>query len=160
MRRATRGRIVSGALLGCVLVAAAAVAQDAPADTMNLLREKARTDKKVVVASVLDLTEREASAFWPVYNAYQSDMIAHYDHVLKFIDAFAKSYNAMTDETASKLVNDYLALERAHVTLLSTYVPRFQTVLPPKKVAKLYQIENKMRALVNYEMAKQIPMLK
>ena len=160
MRRATRGRIVSGALLGYVLVAAAAVAQDAPADTMNLLREKARTDKKVVVASVLDLTEREASAFWPVYNAYQSDMVAHYDHVLKFIDAFAKSYNAMTDETASKLVNDYLALERAHVTLLSSYVPRFQTVLPPKKVARLYQIENKMRALVNYELARQIPMVK
>jgi hypothetical protein len=160
MRRASLGWIVIGSLLACVFGGAAAVAQDSPADTMGLLREKARTDKKVVVASVLDLTEREATAFWPVYNAYQSDMVTHYDQVLKFIDIFAKNYNAMTDETASKLLTDYLALERAHVTLLSSYVPRFQTVLPPKKVARLYQIENKMRALVNYELARQIPMVK
>jgi len=161
MRRASRGWIVTGSLLACVLVAAAADGQDATGDNMmNVLREKARADKKVVVASVLDLNDREATAFWPVYNAYQSDMVAHYDHVLKFIDTFAKNYNAMTDDTATKLLTDYLALERAHVTLLSSYVPRFQTVLPPKKVARLYQIENKMRALVNYELARQIPMVK
>ncbi|PYM98114.1 MAG: hypothetical protein DME08_08535, partial [Candidatus Rokuibacteriota bacterium] len=62
--------------------------------------------------------------------------------------------------TATKLLADYLALERAHVALLSSYVPRFEKVLPAKKVARLYQIENKMRALVNYELAKQIPLVK
>jgi len=127
---------------------------------MNILREKARADKKVVVASVLDLTEREATVFWPVYNAYQSDMVTHYDLLMKLLDTYGKGYNAMTDETATKLLSDYLALERAHVALLSSYVPRFQKVLPAKKVARLYQIENKMRALVNYELAKQIPLVK
>jgi len=117
-------------------------------------------EKKVVVASVLDLTEREATVFWPVYNAYQSDMVTHYDQLLKLIDAYGKAYNAMSDETATKLLADYLALERAHVALLSSYVPRFEKVLPAKKVARLYQIENKMRALVNYELAKQIPLVK
>jgi hypothetical protein len=87
-------------------------------------------------------------------------MVTHYDQVIKLIDNYGKVYNAMTDEAASKLLTDYLALERAHVALLSSYVPRFQNVLPPKKVARLYQIENKMRALVNYELAKQIPMVK
>jgi hypothetical protein len=48
---------------------------------METSREKARADKKLVVASVLKLTESEAKAFWPVYNAYQSDMAAHYDRL-------------------------------------------------------------------------------
>src|SRR5437870_10506249 len=111
MRRGSRGLIVIGSVLACFL-AGAVGAQDQAADNMNILREKARADKKVVVASVLDLTEREATVFWPVYNAYQSDMVTHYDQLLKLIDAYGKAYNAMSDETATKLLADYLALER------------------------------------------------
>ena len=159
MRRGSGGLIVIGSLLACLLSGPAA-AQDKPADDMSLLREKARVDKKVVVASVLALTEGEAKVFWPVYNAYQSDMVAHYDRLLGLIDAYAKAYGTMTDEAATRLLTDYLALETAHVALLSSYAPRFQKVLSPIKVARLYQVENKLRALVNYELARQIPLVK
>jgi hypothetical protein len=138
-------------------VGGAAVAQDKPADNMDVLREKLRADKKVIVASVLDLTEGEAKMFWPVYNAYQSDMITHYDRVLKLLDTYAKAYDSMTDQTATTLVKQFLALERDHAALLTSYLPRFSKVLPPRKVARLYQIENKARALVNYELARAIP---
>ena len=159
MRRRTFGAMVIGALFAC-LVGTQAGAQDKPADNMEILREKARADKKVVVASVLELTEPEAKAFWPVYNAYQSDMVSHYDRLLKLIDSYSQAYDAITDEVAAKLLVDYLALEQAHVALLRAYVPRFQKVLPAKKVTRLYQVENKLRALVNYELARQIPFVK
>jgi len=148
-----------GAVLAC-LVNGVAIAQDKPADQMEILREKARADKKLVVATTLALTESEAKAFWPVYNAYQSDMITHYDKLLKFIDRFTQAYDAMTDQSATQLLNEYLALEANHVALLKAYVPRFQKVLPALKVARLYQVENKMRALVNYDLARQIPLVK
>jgi hypothetical protein len=141
-------------------VGGVAVAQDKPADTMDLLREKARTDKKLVVATALTLTEGEAKAFWPVYNAYQSDMITHYDRVLQLIDTFAKAYGSMTDATASQLLGEFLALQADQVALLTSYAPRFGRVLPPVKVARLYQIENKMRAIVDYELAREIPLIK
>jgi rubrerythrin len=156
--RSMRG-IVIGSVLAC-LAAGIAGAQDKPVDSLEALRERARTDKKAVVASVIDLTESEARAFWPVYNAYQSDMNGHYDRVLAFIDAYAKAYDTMTDETAAKLLNRFLTLERDHVALLNSYVPRFRKVLPAKKVARLYQIENKLRAIVNYELAREIPFVK
>jgi hypothetical protein len=147
-------------VIGCVLVslvAGVAVGQDKPADTMDILREKVRADKKVVVAAVLELTESEARGFWPVYNAFQSDLIAHHDRLLKLIGDYAKAYSTMTDETATKLLMDYLGLEGNNVALLNAYLPRFQKVLPARKVARLYQVENKIRALVNYELARQIP---
>ena len=159
MRHRISAPLILGMLLAC-LAGGPAPAQDKPADNMEVLREKARADKKVVVASVLDLTESEAKVFWPVYNAYQSDMVSHYDRLLKLIETFAKSYNSLTDEMATKLLNDYLSLEQAHVALLRSYVPRFEKVLPPKKVGRLYQVENKMRALVNYELAREIPFVK
>ena len=148
-----------GAVLTC-LVNGAAIAQDKPADQMEILREKARADKKLVVATALALTESEAKAFWPVYNAYQSDMITHYDKLLSLIDRFDKAYDTMTDQTATQLLNEYLALEANHIALLKAYVPRFQRVLPALKVARLYQIENKMRALVNYDLARHIRFIK
>lgn len=133
---------------------------DTPADQMDLLREKARADKRLLVSDALALTEGEAKAFWPIYNAYQSDMVAHYDKMLAMIDRFAKSYESMTDATATTLLNEYLVLEANHVAILKSYVPRFEKVLPAKKVARLYQVENKLRALVNFELAKQIPLVK
>ena len=142
------------------LATGVAVAQDKPADNMEVLREKLRADKKAVVAEVLQLTEGEAKEFWPVYNAYQSDMVSHYDRLLKLIETYAQSYETMTDATATSLLKQYLGLERDHVAILTSYLPRFQKVLPPKKVAKLYQVENKARALVNYELARGIPIVK
>jgi rubrerythrin len=151
--------VAVGSLLAC-LVGGAVVAQDKPADTMESLREKARADKKLVVASVLELTEGEAKVFWPVYNAYQSDMVAHYDRLIKLIGTYSKAYSAMTDATATKLVTEYLALERNHAALLTSYQPRFQKVLPATKVARLYQVEHKIRALVIYDLANEIPFIK
>jgi hypothetical protein len=151
------GVLAIAALLAGVLGGPAA-AQDKPADNMELLREKARTDKKVVVASVLELTEGEAKGFWPVYNAYQSDMVTHYDRVLKLIDDYGKAYGSMSDETAAKLLGDYLSLESSYIAMLKAYLPRFQKVLPATKVARLYQVENKLRAVLNYDLAREIPL--
>lgn len=148
-----------GAVLTC-LVSGVAMAQDKPADEMEILREKARADKKLVVSTTLALTEGEAKVFWPVYNAYQSDMITHYDKLLSLVDRFEKAYDTMTDQTATQLLNEYLALEANHIALLKAYVPRFQRVLPALKVGRLYQIENKMRALVNYDLARHIRLVK
>jgi hypothetical protein len=161
-RRAWSALLIAAVLTGGTPAVARAQdkSADQPADQMDLLREKARADKKLLVAEALALTEGEAKAFWPVYNAYQSDMVGHYDRVLAMIDRFAKSYDSMTDAGATKLLNDYLALEANHVAILKSYVPRFEKVLPAKKVARLYQVENKIRALVNVELARQIPLVK
>ena len=85
-------------------------------------------------------------------------MVTHYGKLMKLTEEYAQAYGSMTDQAATKLLKDYLALETAHVGLLNAYLPRFQKVLPPIKVARLYQVENKLRALLNYELARQIPL--
>jgi len=51
-----------------------ALMQEKPADTMELLRQKMKADKKLVVGANMDLTESEAQRFWPVYENYQRDL--------------------------------------------------------------------------------------
>ena len=73
---------------------------------------------------------------------------------------YAGSYEGMSDETAKRLVDDYLAIQGEHVALMKSYLPRLRKVLPEKKVARYYQLENKIRAVVDYELAAKIPLVK
>ena len=142
------------------LTAGVATAQTRPTDDMEILREKLRADKKLVLASALQLTDAEGKAFWPVYNAYQSDMVQHYDRVLQLVDTYSQNYENLSDEAARKMISDFLALQANHPALLKKYAPQFLQVLPAKKVAQLYQIENKLRAVVDYDLARSVPLIK
>jgi hypothetical protein len=137
-----------------------AAAQTAP--DMQILADKIKADKKLVVASNLQLTEDEAKAFWPVYDAYQKDLQALNQRVRATLKGYADAYSAgsITDETAKKLVNDALALEEDEVKLKRSYVPKLEKVLPGVKVARYIQLENKIRAVVKYELASLIPLVK
>jgi hypothetical protein len=135
-------------------------AADKPADNLDVMRDKLRADKRLVVAEALELTEKEAQAFWPVYNAYQSDMVAHYDRILKLLETYAGSYKSMTDAVATQLLGEFLSVQTSYLNIITSYLPRFQKVLPPRKVARLYQLENKIRALVDYQLAQDVPLIK
>ena len=147
-------------VVGLVALVIPAVAQDKPADNMQILREKIKADKKLMVATNIELTESEAKGFWPVYEEYQKDLTAINQRIGKLIESYAADYraNSLTDEKAKKLVDELVAIEQAEAGLKTTYVPKLSKVLPLKKVARYLQIENKVRALVKYELAASIPL--
>jgi hypothetical protein len=65
----------------------------------------------------------------------------------------------MTDDGAKKLTAEFVAIEKAEAAMKESYVPKLSKVLPAKKVARYMQIENKIRALVKYELAGEIPLV-
>jgi hypothetical protein len=131
----------------------------AQADNMALVRDKVRADKKLLVAENMRMTETEAKAFWPVYDAFQADLEKIANRAIKLVEYYAANYRTMTDTAATRMIDEHLALERDRAALLQSYRPRFSNVLPPIKVARYYQIENKVRAVVGWELAKGIPMM-
>jgi hypothetical protein len=138
-----------------------ALTQDKPADNMQILREKIKADKKLLVAANMDLTESEAKGFWPVYEQYQKDLTAINQRIGKLIESYAADYraNSLTDEKAKVLIDELVAIEQAEAGLKTSYVPKLSTVLPQKKVARYLQIENKIRAVVKYELAEAVPLV-
>ena len=136
------------------------MAQEKPADNMQLVREKIQTDKKLFIAQNMNLTESEAKVFWPVYEDYQKELDKLVDKTVKLIDNYAANFQTMTEEAAKELINGYLVIEGERVTLMKSFLPKFRKVLPEKKVARYYQLENKIDAVVNYGLAKQIPLVK
>ena len=136
------------------------LAEEKPADNMQLVKEKMKADKKLLVAENMELTEKEAKAFWPVYDSYQKDLGKLNERLLQLIDEYAKNYETMTDQTAQNLTNKYLALESERVKMLQSYVPKISKAVGSKKAARYLQLENKISAVVKFELAANIPLVK
>ena len=146
-------------ILLTALVTSMAQAQDKPASNMDLVRDKVRADKKLLVGTNMALTDTEAKAFWPVYDAYQADLGKLNQRTVKLVKDYAAGYKSMTDAVAGTLLDEAIAIERDRTALLTSYRPKFAAVLPATKVARYYQIENKIRAVISYELADAIPIM-
>jgi len=137
-----------------------ALAQDKSADNMQIVRDKVKADRKLFVAEAMGLTESEAKAFWPIYDRYQNEMIKINGRTVTMIRDYAKNYQTMTNDVAKKLTDELLAIQAEQQKLRLSYLPQFRKALSDKKVARYYQIENKISAAVGYELATEIPLMK
>jgi hypothetical protein len=148
----------------CAMVAglaSPAMAQTSATTNMEILRQKVKADKKLVIAENLQLTDAEGKNFWPVYDAYQKDLQQINQRLVAAITAYAEAYNkgAVPDDVAKKLLGEAVAIDEAETKLKTTYVPKIQAALPATKAARYVQIENKIRAVIRYELAAGIPLV-
>jgi hypothetical protein len=158
--RATKTIMVTVLGLFLSLGAMPAFSQEKASDNMQIVIEKIRADKKLLVAENMQLTDAESKAFWPVYKQYQDELFLLRSRTLNLVKNYADAYEAMTNERAKKLMDELMAIESLGPKLRQSYVPKFRKVLPEVKVVRYYQIENKIQAALMYELASQIPLIK
>ena len=128
---------------------------------MEILRQKIKTDKKYIVSENLDLTDSEAKGFWPLYESYQKDLQKINGRIKDMASTYiaADARGPISDQLSKKLVADSLEIERAELDAKKAILAKVAKVLPSYKVAKYAQMENKIRALVKYELAVNIPLI-
>jgi len=143
------------------VLAAPAMAQNTGTSNMDILRQKVKADKKLVVAQNLGLTDAEGAKFWPVYDAYQADLQKINERMAAAIQAYANAYNKgpVTNEVAKPLLDEALAVDDAEAAMKKAAVPKILAALPAMKAARYIQIENKIRAAIRYELAASIPLV-
>src|SRR5512135_2317399 len=136
-------------------------AADKPADNMQILKDKVKADKKLLVATNMDLTEAEAKAFWPIYDAYQKDLEALNQRTVAMIKSYADAWNAnsVDNEKAKKLTSDFLSIQSDEVKMMQSYVPKLNKAVSAIKVARYLQIESKIRTIIKYELTSQVPLV-
>ena len=150
-------------LAGAVMVATPVFAQDkGSANTnMDILMQKVKADKKLLVATNMELSDAEGKTFWPLYDGYQKELEQLNQRLVKAIAEYADDYNKgpVPNDTAKRLMNEVLSVEMAEAKLKSAYADKIGKVLSATKTARYIQIETKIRALLKFELAKQIPLV-
>jgi len=134
------------------------------ADTnMEILAQKLKADKKLLVANNLELTDAESKDFWPLYDMYQKDLQLVNERLRKTISDYADAYTqgkgSISDDTAKQLLKEAILVEEKEVVLKREYADKIGKVLPATKTARYIQIENKIRAVIKMELARQIPLV-
>jgi Spy/CpxP family protein refolding chaperone len=153
--------LTAALLAGSLILAAPAMAQEVSDANMEILKQKLKADKKLLVAGNMDLSDAEAKKFWPIYDAYQKDLEQLNQKLGQTIKEYAEAFNKgpIQDDKAKKLMNEVLSVEEQETKLKRSYAEKLEKVLPFAKVARYIQMETKIRSLVRMELAQQIPLV-
>lgn len=150
-------RMLLSLLAGSILFpATASFAQD----VTELLRTDLRANKTAIVTRVMALDRTQSDAFWPIYRAYESDLIALNDDALAMVKDYAANYESMTDATASDLLKRGFRLRDARTKLLKKYSGKVAKALSPKIAARWVQVEHALQAGIDIQMASELPLMR
>ena len=127
---------------------------------IELLRSDVKTKKVAIITEVIQFTDEEANAFWPIYREYDLELAKIGDARIALIKDYAQHYETMTDEKAKELVQMALKLEGKRTKLKRKYFKRFDRVLSSKTVAKFFQLENQINLLIDLQIASELPLIK
>jgi hypothetical protein len=116
--------------------------------------------KKAIITQHMAITEQESRAFWPLYDDFQGELNAHHDRTASLMMRYTREYESLSDEKIKAIMDDFLRLEEEKVRIKRTYLEKFRRVLPEKKVMRYFQLENRLEAILNAELANSLPLMK
>jgi hypothetical protein len=170
---ARRGSLASAALLAFAALvpfaASVSVAADAPPIVnekftdlepgIKMLRAEVGQDRRDIVAASMLLTKSEGEIFWPMYDQYRAAQHAVGDQKVLLISNFIAYRDMMSEDQAAKITKDALALEKKRTANKEEYVGKMSKVLSARTVARFFQIDTKLDAVVDAALAARIPLM-
>ena len=138
---------------------AAAKTKSSVDQDIKLLREDIRSRKKQLIAANLKLTADQAAKFWPLYNQYSAELSKIGDQQTALIREYADQWGTMTDEQASRLAKRSLAMDERIAQLRVKYLLIFSQSVPGQVVATFFQLDRRFQALLDIQLASQIPLV-
>ena len=144
------------AVLVAVLLATPIWAQEKEIELTRLALQRQRDD---LVNQFMQLNLKEVGAFIPVYEAYRTEMGKLGDRTQRVILDYAKNQDNLSDQKALAMLDEWLKIKEAEVKLRMKSVEDFKRVLPPKKVLRFFQLDNKFDVIVNYNLSGSIPLV-
>jgi hypothetical protein len=117
------------------------------------------TERKILIMREMNFTPQEAEAFWPLYDEYVLARRPIGDMRVKVITDYAATYQTMTNEKARKLADESMDYETKKLKLKKKYIKKFRKVLSDIKVVRYFQLESKLDAIIDFDLASQIPLM-
>jgi hypothetical protein len=118
----------------------------------------ARADRKAIVGANMNLTEAQAKQFWPLYEAYEARMDKLDDRHAAEVKAYAEHYQTLTDADAAKKLDEVIAIRQARLDVQKEFVPKFRVAIGPINTTRFYQIDNKLSAMIQCDIAQVVPL--
>ena len=126
---------------------------------LALVRKNLRAEKKKLIALNVPLTEAEATKFWPVYDEYALAMSKHYDAFYQVIKDYAANQKTLTDKQAIDMISRWSQIQVDVAQERQKWIPKIEQVIPGKKAALFFQIDRRLYALMDMQVASEVPLV-
>jgi len=148
--------------LACTLLFTwTAFAQDNMDQWIKMLKQDLKAQKKdIVTEEMKTFTPEEAKRFWPIYDAYNTELEKFVDARLAVIKAYIDDYDTLTDAQATELLNRRFNIQKQRNALDDKYRKQFETALSPKRLVRFYQIEHQLQLLIELQATSSLPLAK
>ncbi|MCU0304501.1 MAG: hypothetical protein MUC56_10640 [Thermoanaerobaculales bacterium] len=146
--------------LAFALAIANPIAAQQVRDETRLTFEVLSADWDSLIGGALKLSDDEAAGFWPLYKEYKKAKGELWRKRIDLAKIYLGSYHDMTPEMARILLDQSFDIDKDMLDLEMSWAPRFDKVLPPNKVVRLYQAENKLEATMMMEIVRDVPLAK
>ncbi|MGA3239743.1 MAG: hypothetical protein ABSG03_25990 [Bryobacteraceae bacterium] len=153
-------------LVPAIALAAFALAGSRPAwsqdpvdEDIKLFRKDLRSMRKQIIAANMNLSDKEAEQFWPVFERYTQELVAKQDEKYALLKEYAQDYLTMTDAEAEKYIRGRASVDEAILQVRLKYVPIFQNVLSGKSTARFFQLDWRLGLIMDLQLASQTPMI-
>lgn len=126
---------------------------------IDLMRKDIRSEKKQLIAANLQLTDTEATKFWPIYDQYTAELVKINDAKYAALKEYAANYSTLTDDNAVSLIRQILGVDQSVAQLRLKYVPIVNKVISGKKTALFFQLDRRLVMMIDLQMASDIPVV-
>jgi len=127
---------------------------------LDLVRSDIKNEKAVVIAQNISFTADEAAEFWPLYNEYNAALGPLLDARLGLLKQYVDRHDQLSDEQATALAGKIFDWEGKRLELKRAWFKKFAAVVPAKKAAQFFQIENQINAALDLLLMDALPLIK
>lgn len=125
----------------------------------ELLRSDVRTQKVAILTQMMNFTEAEDTAFWPIYREYDAELSKLGDERVALIQEYAKGFLQMDDPLADKLALQALDLEARRHAVKAKYYDRVKKALSPRAAMRFLQVEQQLLLLIDLQISASLPVV-
>lgn len=126
---------------------------------IEIVRSTIKTEKKALIAEVMELSDAENIPFWEVYNEYDEKHYKLNTDYFSVVMDFADNFENMSEEKATELLNKATKYNIDAAKLEKTYIKKMTKVISPQKTVRFFQAMNKIQVMIDAELAAEIPLL-
>lgn len=147
------------AIFVLMIVSASFVNAQMSQDDVSMIQSMYGMNKRDLVKKYMQLTPKQDSVFWPIYDAYESERKSIGEQRIRGIEDYAKNYATLTDAKADELVKKSFELEASMTKLQLKYYEKLKKPISPLKAAQFIQLENFLNNAVRAKIQSEIPFI-
>jgi len=146
-------------VLSILLFAVISVFAQSNKEEVEMYQSVFGMEKKAIVAEFIKLEGEPATAFWKLYDEYETARKTHGQKRINLLDKYVTSYETLTDEKTAEIIKEMISLGNEYNKLILKYQKSINKACGVKPSAQFYQLEIYFQSAIRLTLMEQIPFI-